>query len=214
MSNDNQPTSSTTPPPEKKNDGPVLRDHVYDGIQEFDQKLPNWWLFTLYGAIVFFVLWWVAYYHLGLIKSDAERLDPILAEIQAKRSEAMFAMLDDPNLWKMSRDATFVKEGQQTYQQVCLPCHGPELGGNKEAPQYIGRSLIDDEWAHGGTPTDVYKMIYDGTPDPAAAMASGQLIMPPQGITLGADKVAKVTAYVLSKHPMPEGIETEGEGGN
>ena len=33
----------------------VLRPHEYDGIQEYDQKLPNWWLVIFYGSIALFV---------------------------------------------------------------------------------------------------------------------------------------------------------------
>ena len=33
----------------------VLREHEYDGIQEYDQKLPNWWLTIFIAANVFFI---------------------------------------------------------------------------------------------------------------------------------------------------------------
>ncbi|MEM8954664.1 MAG: cbb3-type cytochrome c oxidase N-terminal domain-containing protein [Verrucomicrobiota bacterium] len=57
---------------DQKKAGVVLREHVYDGIREYDQRLPNWWLFTLYIFIVWFVVFWFAYYQLGMFKTDEQ----------------------------------------------------------------------------------------------------------------------------------------------
>jgi cytochrome c oxidase cbb3-type subunit III len=176
---------------------PVLREHVYDGIQEYDQKLPNWWLFTLYIFVVVFVVYWVAFFHLGKLPTDAGRLDPRVAELRQKKASQMAAMLDDTKLLQMSKDSAVIAEGKTIYTSICFPCHGPNLGGKTEGAIYIGLSLVDKEWKYGGTPTAIYKQIYNGTPDPAANLAKGEMIMPPQGAVLGAEKAAKVASFVI-----------------
>jgi cytochrome c oxidase cbb3-type subunit 3 len=179
---------------------PELRAHVYDGIQEFDQKLPNWWLFTLYIAIVFFVVYWLVYYGFRVAPGDAERLDPVVEKIRTERMEAMLAMLNDDTLGKLASDPSVLAEGERIYQQTCLACHGPNRGGKSEGPIYIGASLADTEWRYGGKPTEIYKMVFDGTPDPVAAQTRGEIPMPGQGLILGPEKVASVTAFILSHH--------------
>ena len=64
--------------------------HVYDDIEEEDNRLPNWWLFTFYIMIVFFAIFWLAYYQFDLFRSDTERIDSVMAEIEdAKNNEQL-----------------------------------------------------------------------------------------------------------------------------
>ena len=61
--------------------GDDLRPHTYDGIREYDKRLPNWWLYTLYGAILFFVVYWFAYQIAHIFPTDGQRIDTAMAQM-------------------------------------------------------------------------------------------------------------------------------------
>lgn len=173
----------------KDDNTPELRPHVYDGIQEYDQKLPNWWLFTFYIAIAFFVLYWLAYYQFQLIPTDEERMHAAMVKIDEARLKQLES-LDDARLWAMSRDAGAIEAGKATYNTTCMACHGPTLDGGPGMP---GLSLADNVWKHGGTPTEVLRIIRRGAPDVTKGMPAWE----PQ---LGLPRVLEVLAYVMSHH--------------
>ena len=99
------------PHPTSSSNEPKLRDHVYDGIQEYDQKLPNWWLFTLYITIVWFIGHWLCYYQLGIGSSDQDEMDKVIAEQKAARDKQTENITDE-QLWAMSRDPQAVEAGK------------------------------------------------------------------------------------------------------
>ena len=179
----------------------VLREHEYDGIQEYDQKLPNWWLFTLYAAIIFFIVAWVIYYQTGLVKTDQQKVTGAIAAIQEEKKELLektLASLSDEilvNEW--ATDASIVASGQEFYNKVCLSCHGPEM----DAPQKLGISLVDGEWKYGSLPTEIFKLINEGTPPDSKGMEPTGMRMPPWGQSYSPAEIAQVVAFIISKNP-------------
>lgn len=170
-----------------------LRPHSYDGIQEYDKRLPNWWLNTLYATIVFWVCYWGYFEFLRVGPDGPARVTGELATIEAVRL-ASSPQLDDASLWQMSRNPVFVAAGHATFSSTCASCHHEKLTGG------IGPNLLDHLWIHGGQPSEVYHTVTTGV------LAKG---MPSWGPVLGQKKVAEVVAYVLSHHQEGEPIEVQ-----
>jgi cytochrome c oxidase cbb3-type subunit III len=175
-----------------------LRPHSYDGIHEYDKKLPNWWLLTFYGAIAFAVVYWFYYFHSGMAPTDQALIDTHMSKVEAAKLAAT-ASLDDASLWQMSRNPTFVEAGKATFNANCASCHLASLRGKEESPVAVGPSLVDTNWVHGGKPLDLNKTVNEGV------LAKG---MPSWGPVLGQKRITEVVAYVLSFHKEGEPINT------
>lgn len=178
--------------PQSPNHGPVLREHTYDGIQEYDQKLPHWWLFTWYITIVWFVIAWVSYYQFNLGVSEQEQVDQAMAYIKAVQLKQLEQITDD-KLWAMSQDPNMVSAGAATFATTCVACHATDLSAKIAGSKLPGLPLNDTEWKHGGNPLQLLTIVRKGAPDVTRGMPAWE----PQ---LGLNRVVEVVAFILSKH--------------
>jgi cytochrome c oxidase cbb3-type subunit 3 len=185
----------------------ILREHEYDGIQEYDQKLPNWWLFTFYGAIVFSIGYWALYYHTDVLPSDHQRVEQAIVAVQKAKNaelEKTLATLNDSTLvHQWATDPSIVSNGEATYLTNCSACHAANLtammdAGGTKIP-LPGLSLTDGEWKFGGKPMDIFKIINAGSPPESDGYNGAK--MQPWGQTLTPKQVAEVTAFIIAKVP-------------
>lgn len=190
-------SSPAQPPP---HDDDRLRPHTYDGIQEFDKRLPNWWLYTLYGTIVFSIIYWFAHETAAVVPADGARVDRAMAGISAQKMSTSIDVTNDKLFWEMSRNPVFVESGRQTFNSLCSACHLTSLRGKSENPAAVGPDLADNAWLHGGTPKEIYVTVDKGVP--AKGMAAW-------GPVIGAKKTAEVVAYILSHHQEGEPVTVQ-----
>jgi cytochrome c oxidase cbb3-type subunit 3 len=180
----------------------IMREHEYDGIQELDQKLPNWWLFTLYTAIIFFLVYWLAYYQLGIMQTDQKKVTAAISAIQGEKNELLLetlAALDDKTLvYEWATNRNIISEGESIYKTACIACHGSQL----DAPQKLGLSLVDHQWKYGDKPMDIFKIINEGSPIESKGMTPTGARMIPWGQTYTPDQIAKIVAFIISKNPQ------------
>jgi len=173
----------------------ATRDHTYDGIAEFDNRLPNWWLWTFYLACIFSVFYWVHFHSLGTGDQPIEAY----AKEQKAAADALEAQLKanpvtDEMLLKLAKEPAFVAEGQRIFLDParCSLCHGTDgAAANGKA----GANLTDDMWIYGGRPMQIFETIKNGRQADAKAGTAGG--MPEHGSN-GVGFVLRTTAFVLS----------------
>jgi len=180
----------------KKKEMDQLLEHSYDGIQEYDNPMPRWWVLTFWGTIVFAIL-----YSLNVAgMAGAPRIAAYEKDMAAFRAAhpAPSGPANPAQLLALTRDNHEVSEGKKVFAKNCAACHGPDGGG------VICPNLTDDAWIHGGKIEEINATITNGV------LAKG---MPPWGKMLPPRDVDEVTAYVWSLHgttpakpKAPEGV--------
>lgn len=183
----------------KKHDpiqGEIL--HEYDGILEADNRLPNWWLATFFGTIVFAGVYW-GYY-------ESFQVEPNTNGAYAAAMMERGGDLGEPTtelLETAASDPAILESGAATYAANCVVCHG--AGGEG----LVGPNLTDDAWIHGGTPMDIYNTVHTGV------LARG---MPAWGEQMAPRTLLGAVAFVLSLRNTnvsglaPQGDYATGEG--
>ncbi|MCC6953432.1 MAG: c-type cytochrome [Deltaproteobacteria bacterium] len=163
-----------------------LLNHDYDGIQEYDNQLPKWWVYLFLCTIVFAVVY-VGYYQFGPGLSQTEVLALEMAEMQklaAVQAPAADSITEEMLLARASEPARLAA-GQGIYAGKCLACHGPQGQG------LVGPNLTDDHWIHGPLLTDMRRTVVEGVP--AKGMLSWKAL-------LSEEEIQNVVFYIHSLH--------------
>lgn len=159
-----------------------LLEHEYDGIKEYDNPLPRWWLWIFYATIVFAPLYYVLPGWLGENGGNVAEYEADVAAHKAAEPAPAPTISDDA-LRALAKDDEALEEGKEVYVKNCVACHGADGGG------VIGPNLTDDAWIHGGTPGAIHKTLVVGV------LTKG---MPAWERLLKPEEIDHVTAYVIS----------------
>lgn len=155
-------------------------EHDYDGIREYDNPLPRWWVWMFVGTVIW-SLAYVPYYHAGGGK--------LPAEAHAQDMEAWFelhppiVLPSDEELDAIAADDTQLARGKTIYATRCASCHAPDGGG------LVGPNLTDDYAIHGFRMSEVVHTIFDGVPDKGMIPWKSQLKL---------EEIYAVAAYIRS----------------
>lgn len=135
---------------------PKVLDHEYDGIREYDNPLPRWWTWLMWGSVAFSAPYFV-YFTFGVGATLQQSYDAETAaffEVLAKRLGDVQA--DEATLVRLSNDDTFMATGRVLFRANCAVCHAPDGGGG------TGPNLTDGHYINVKKIEDLFTVIRDG----------------------------------------------------
>lgn len=185
---------------------PDTTGHSWDGIKEFNNPLPRWWLWTFYATIVWGIAYTVMYPAWPLINgatpgilgfstranvaAEIDRFDAMNADIRARITEVELAAItpdQNPDLYNYA-----IQGGAAVFATWCSQCHGSGAAG-VQASGYP--NLLDDDWLWGGTIEDIHFTISHGIRNADDMDARYSEMTAFEGI-LTDEEIASVVQYV------------------
>ncbi|WP_146345798.1 cytochrome-c oxidase, cbb3-type subunit III [Falsiphaeobacter marinintestinus] len=155
--------------PEVKKGDPETTGHSWDGIEEFNNPLPKWWVYVFYLCIVWAIGYSIAYPAWPGVKSATAGLlgwstrANVAADIAAvdEANSAINAKLASVELTEIASDPDLngyaTSAGSAVFKTWCAQCHGSGAAGAKGYP-----NLLDDSWLWGGTMEDIHYTVSHG----------------------------------------------------
>lgn len=196
--------------------------HVWDGVEEMNNPLPRWWLWTFYACIAWGIGYTIAYPAWPLfshatpgllgastradVAKDIARAEAANAAIKARLVAADLAAIPaDPELGDYARSA-----GAALFRGWCAQCHGAGAAG-VQASGYP--NLLDDDWLWGGDMAAIHATVSHGirnTTDPDARYSQ----MPRFGTDgiLEKAQIGQVVEFVLQLSGQAHDGALAGEG--
>ncbi len=158
-----------------------LTGHNYDGIEEYDNPLPIWWLATFIGTVIFSFIYWM-HYEISDGPTLVDELQIEMAKIEKLNGGTSLPTESEEVLQLLLNSKEVLATGKAAYEAKCAVCHGAELQG------IIGPNLVDEYWIHGkGKLADISNVIKKGVLDKG---------MPGWESMMKADEISSVVAFI------------------
>ena len=183
---------------------PTTTGHEWDGIQEFNNPLPKWWVWIFYLTIIWGVGYTIAYPAWPGITGATPGLlgyssrGEVAEEIAAveTRNAPVNERLEGAELASVADDAELysyaVSSGAAVFRTWCAQCHGSGAGG-VQASGYP--NLLDDDWLWGGDIDAIHQTIAYGIRNEEFDDTRWSQ-MPAYGDMFSAEEIAQVVNYV------------------
>ncbi len=198
--------------PNTPNSGGVqTTGHVWDDtLQEYNNPLPNWWLWTFYGTLLLSLVYWFTYpafpvgksYTKGFntityVNSAGEKVtthwnmrSQLMKEMneQDEKQKPYFKKISSMSYTQIAKDPEalgFVNSaGKALFNENCAACH--QVGGGGKVGYFP--NLTDDDWLYGGTHQKIEETLKNGR----------RGYMPPFKEVLDENQITNLASYVLS----------------
>lgn len=200
------------------NDDVETTGHSWDGIEEFNNPLPRWWLWTFYITIIWGIGYTIAYPAWPMVSQAAKgvlgystraevadeiaRFDEMNAPIENRLVEAALTEISaESDLSGFAANA-----GKAVFQTWCAQCHGSGAAGAVGYP-----NLLDDDWLWGGDIEAIHFTVSHGIrneEDDDTRYSE----MPAFGDILEEEEIAQVVQYVreISGQPADAALAADG----